>query len=87
MTFDPADPGVVLQVSSSSYSRQVFEVPSGKMVTEPTATERITWATWTRWVCQNQLLLDTCHTWTSCFPVSLATRFWAFGLGTQRRPT
>lgn len=38
----------LLQVSSSSYSRQVYEVPSGKMVSEQSLIEKITWATWTR---------------------------------------
>lgn len=37
-----------VQVSSSSYTRQVHEVPSGRMVTEQPVVERITWATWTR---------------------------------------
>uniref|UniRef100_UPI003AAE605C echinoderm microtubule-associated protein-like 6 n=1 Tax=Centroberyx gerrardi TaxID=166262 RepID=UPI003AAE605C len=36
-----------LQVSTSTYSRQVHEVPSGKIVTEQPVIERITWATWT----------------------------------------
>uniref|UniRef100_A0A3P8UFH2 EMAP like 6 n=1 Tax=Cynoglossus semilaevis TaxID=244447 RepID=A0A3P8UFH2_CYNSE len=36
-----------VQVSSSSYTRQVHEVPSGRMVTEQPVVERITWATWT----------------------------------------
>ena len=36
------------QVSTSTYTRQVHEVPSGKMVTEQSVFERITWATWTR---------------------------------------
>uniref|UniRef100_H3CLU3 EMAP like 6 n=2 Tax=Tetraodon nigroviridis TaxID=99883 RepID=H3CLU3_TETNG len=36
-----------IQVCSSSYSRQVYEVPSGKVVSEAAAAERITWATWT----------------------------------------
>ncbi|XP_029706344.1 echinoderm microtubule-associated protein-like 6 isoform X7 [Takifugu rubripes] len=36
-----------IQVSSSSYSRQVYEVPSGKMVSEQSVIEKITWATWT----------------------------------------
>ncbi|KAM7394852.1 hypothetical protein PAMP_021632 [Pampus punctatissimus] len=36
-----------IQVSTSTYTRQVHEVPSGKVVTEPLVIERITWATWT----------------------------------------
>ncbi|MEQ2182164.1 Echinoderm microtubule-associated protein-like 6, partial [Goodea atripinnis] len=36
-----------IQVSTSTYTRQVHEVPSGKMVTELPTIERITWATWT----------------------------------------
>uniref|UniRef100_A0A3Q1EQL2 EMAP like 6 n=1 Tax=Acanthochromis polyacanthus TaxID=80966 RepID=A0A3Q1EQL2_9TELE len=36
-----------IQVSTSTYTRQVHEVPSGKIVTELTAIERITWASWT----------------------------------------
>ncbi|CAF95572.1 unnamed protein product [Tetraodon nigroviridis] len=42
-----AHPVFALQVCSSSYSRQVYEVPSGKVVSEAAAAERITWATWT----------------------------------------
>lgn len=37
-----------LQVSTGAYKRQVFEVPSGKLVSDPIAIDRITWATWTR---------------------------------------
>uniref|UniRef100_A0A4W6DSW6 EMAP like 6 n=1 Tax=Lates calcarifer TaxID=8187 RepID=A0A4W6DSW6_LATCA len=36
-----------IQVSTSTYTRQVHEVPSGKIVTEQSVLERITWATWT----------------------------------------
>ncbi|KAM4607535.1 echinoderm microtubule-associated protein-like 6 isoform 3-T3 [Polymixia lowei] len=36
-----------IQVSTGSYKRQVHEVPSGKMVTDQTVIDRITWATWT----------------------------------------
>ncbi|XP_068177719.1 echinoderm microtubule-associated protein-like 6 isoform X2 [Antennarius striatus] len=36
-----------LQVSTSTYTRQVHEVPSGKIVTEQSVCEKITWATWT----------------------------------------
>ncbi|XP_034721974.1 echinoderm microtubule-associated protein-like 6, partial [Etheostoma cragini] len=36
-----------IQVSGSTYTRQVHEVPSGKMVSDQSVSERITWATWT----------------------------------------
>ncbi|XP_077381857.1 echinoderm microtubule-associated protein-like 6 isoform X7 [Festucalex cinctus] len=36
-----------IQVSTSAYARQVHEVPSGKIVSEASQVERITWATWT----------------------------------------
>uniref|UniRef100_A0A8C8JSK0 Echinoderm microtubule-associated protein-like 6 n=1 Tax=Oncorhynchus tshawytscha TaxID=74940 RepID=A0A8C8JSK0_ONCTS len=36
-----------IEVSTGTYSRQVHEVPSGKMVAEQSVIERITWATWT----------------------------------------
>ncbi|KAM9364927.1 echinoderm microtubule-associated protein-like 6 [Pholidichthys leucotaenia] len=36
-----------IQVSTGAYRRLVFEVPSGRMVSEQTAVDRITWATWT----------------------------------------
>uniref|UniRef100_A0A3B3IJQ9 EMAP like 6 n=1 Tax=Oryzias latipes TaxID=8090 RepID=A0A3B3IJQ9_ORYLA len=36
-----------IQVSTSTYTRQVHEVPSGKVVTEQNAINRITWASWT----------------------------------------
>ncbi|XP_061843886.1 echinoderm microtubule-associated protein-like 6 isoform X4 [Nerophis lumbriciformis] len=36
-----------IQVSSSTYTRQVHQVPSGKIVAEPSTIDRITWATWT----------------------------------------
>lgn len=39
---------VCLQVSTGNYKRQVHEMPSGKIVTEQTVIDRITWATWTR---------------------------------------
>jgi len=39
---------VFLQVSTGAYKRQVFEVPSGKVVNDQTTIDRITWATWTR---------------------------------------
>lgn len=37
------------QISTGAYKRLVYEVPSGKQVTEQTHIDRITWATWTRW--------------------------------------
>jgi len=36
-----------LQVSTGCYKRHVYEVPSGKPVTDQAAMDRITWATWT----------------------------------------
>ncbi|TKS67941.1 Echinoderm microtubule-associated protein-like 6 [Collichthys lucidus] len=36
-----------IQVCTSTYTRQVHEVPSGKIITEQCVFERITWATWT----------------------------------------
>jgi len=36
------------QVSTGAYKRLVYEVPSGKLVTEQIHIDRITWATWTR---------------------------------------
>ncbi|GLD62631.1 echinoderm microtubule-associated protein-like 6 isoform X1 [Lates japonicus] len=36
-----------IQVSTGVYKRQVFEVPSGKLVSDQTVIDRITWATWT----------------------------------------
>uniref|UniRef100_A0A8C4H6J2 EMAP like 6 n=1 Tax=Dicentrarchus labrax TaxID=13489 RepID=A0A8C4H6J2_DICLA len=36
-----------IQVSTGAYKRQVFEVPSGKLVSDQTIIDRITWATWT----------------------------------------
>ncbi|XP_034150083.1 echinoderm microtubule-associated protein-like 6 isoform X2 [Esox lucius] len=36
-----------IEVSTGTYSRQVHEVPSGKLLVEQSVTERITWATWT----------------------------------------
>uniref|UniRef100_A0A673BND2 EMAP like 6 n=1 Tax=Sphaeramia orbicularis TaxID=375764 RepID=A0A673BND2_9TELE len=41
-----ADSGYI-QVSTGAYKRQVFEVPSGKLVNDQTVIDRITWATWT----------------------------------------
>lgn len=37
------------QISTGAYKRLVYEVPSGKQVTEQTHVDRITWSTWTRW--------------------------------------
>lgn len=37
------------QISTGAYKRLVYEVPSGKQVTEQIHIDRITWATWTRW--------------------------------------
>lgn len=37
------------QISTGAYKRLVYEVPSGKQVTEQTHIDRITWSTWTRW--------------------------------------
>ncbi|TDH01611.1 hypothetical protein EPR50_G00182120 [Perca flavescens] len=36
-----------IQVSTGAYKRQVFAVPSGKLVSDQTIIDRITWATWT----------------------------------------
>ncbi|XP_033874936.2 echinoderm microtubule-associated protein-like 6 isoform X2 [Acipenser ruthenus] len=36
-----------IEVSTGAYKRQVHEVPMGKIVTEQSLIERITWATWT----------------------------------------
>lgn len=36
-----------IQVGTSSYCRQIHEVPSGKAVTDPAVIEMITWASWT----------------------------------------
>ncbi|PWA20112.1 hypothetical protein CCH79_00017699, partial [Gambusia affinis] len=36
-----------LQVSTGAYRRLVFEVPSGKLLSDQSAIDRITWATWT----------------------------------------
>ncbi|XP_045921154.1 echinoderm microtubule-associated protein-like 6 [Micropterus dolomieu] len=36
-----------IQVSTGAYKRQVFEVPSGKLMSDQTIIDRITWATWT----------------------------------------
>ncbi|CAI9582753.1 unnamed protein product [Staurois parvus] len=36
-----------VQVSTGCYKRLVYEVPSGKLLTEQAVIDRITWATWT----------------------------------------
>uniref|UniRef100_A0A3Q4GGM9 EMAP like 5 n=1 Tax=Neolamprologus brichardi TaxID=32507 RepID=A0A3Q4GGM9_NEOBR len=36
-----------VQISTGAYKRLVYEVPSGKQVTEQSYIDRITWATWT----------------------------------------
>ncbi|MEQ2196070.1 Echinoderm microtubule-associated protein-like 6, partial [Xenoophorus captivus] len=41
-----ADSGYI-QVSTGAYKRLVFEVPSGKVLSDQTSIDRITWATWT----------------------------------------
>lgn len=38
----------MLQISTGAYKRLVYEVPSGKQVTEQTHIDRITWTSWTR---------------------------------------
>uniref|UniRef100_A0AAZ1XHH1 HELP domain-containing protein n=1 Tax=Oreochromis aureus TaxID=47969 RepID=A0AAZ1XHH1_OREAU len=38
---------VFKQISTGAYKRLVYEVPSGKQVTEQSYIDRITWATWT----------------------------------------
>ncbi|NWR32170.1 EMAL5 protein, partial [Tachuris rubrigastra] len=35
------------KVSTGSYKRQVYEVPSGKQLVDQAVIDRITWATWT----------------------------------------
>ncbi|XP_032820802.2 echinoderm microtubule-associated protein-like 6 isoform X1 [Petromyzon marinus] len=39
--------GRYIQVSTGAYRRVVYEVPTGKPVTEQTVVDRITWASWT----------------------------------------
>lgn len=39
---------VISKVSTGSYKRQVYEVPSGKQLVDQAVIDRITWATWTR---------------------------------------
>ncbi|NXX49341.1 EMAL5 protein, partial [Tricholaema leucomelas] len=38
---------VISKVSTGSYKRQVYEVPSGKQLVDQALIDRITWATWT----------------------------------------
>ncbi|NWS99094.1 EMAL5 protein, partial [Mionectes macconnelli] len=38
---------VFSKVSTGSYKRQVYEVPSGKQLVDQAVIDRITWATWT----------------------------------------
>ncbi|NXN27448.1 EMAL5 protein, partial [Nycticryphes semicollaris] len=38
---------VISKVSTGSYKRQVYEVPSGKQLLDQAVIDRITWATWT----------------------------------------
>ncbi|NXY42531.1 EMAL5 protein, partial [Ceuthmochares aereus] len=38
---------VISKVSTGSYKRQVYEVPSGKQLVDQAVIDRITWATWT----------------------------------------
>lgn len=39
---------IISKVSTGSYKRQVYEVPSGKQLVDQAVIDRITWATWTR---------------------------------------
>lgn len=48
MQMDFSADSAYVQVSTGAYKRLVYEVPSGKQVTEQTHVDRITWATWTR---------------------------------------
>ncbi|NXF01459.1 EMAL5 protein, partial [Smithornis capensis] len=38
---------IISKVSTGSYKRQVYEVPSGKQLVDQAVIDRITWATWT----------------------------------------
>ncbi|NXC87436.1 EMAL5 protein, partial [Cercotrichas coryphoeus] len=38
---------ITSKVSTGSYKRQVYEVPSGKQLVDQAVIDRITWATWT----------------------------------------
>uniref|UniRef100_A0A3Q2XCV2 EMAP like 5 n=1 Tax=Hippocampus comes TaxID=109280 RepID=A0A3Q2XCV2_HIPCM len=47
MQMDFSADSMYIQVSTGAYKRLVYEVPSGKQVTEQSHIDRITWATWT----------------------------------------
>ncbi|XP_068597059.1 echinoderm microtubule-associated protein-like 6 [Brachionichthys hirsutus] len=47
MQLDFSADSCYIQVSTGAYKRQVFEVPSGKLMVDQTVIDRITWATWT----------------------------------------
>ncbi|XP_037097720.1 echinoderm microtubule-associated protein-like 5 isoform X2 [Syngnathus acus] len=47
MQMDFSADSMYIQVSTGAYKRLVYEVPSGKQITEQTHIDRITWATWT----------------------------------------
>ena len=41
---------VLFKVGTGAYKRLLYEVPKGKPVTDTATTDKITWATWTRFV-------------------------------------
>nr|XP_033966852.1 echinoderm microtubule-associated protein-like 5 isoform X2 [Pseudochaenichthys georgianus] len=47
MQMDFSADSCYVQISTGSYKRLAYEVPSGKQVTEQSQIDRITWATWT----------------------------------------
>ncbi|XP_016405479.1 echinoderm microtubule-associated protein-like 5, partial [Sinocyclocheilus rhinocerous] len=47
MQMDFSADSCYVQLSTGAYKRVVYEVPSGKQVTEQAVIDRITWATWT----------------------------------------
>ncbi|XP_035283834.1 echinoderm microtubule-associated protein-like 5 isoform X4 [Anguilla anguilla] len=47
MQMDFSADSCFVQLSTGAYKRLVYEVPSGKQVTEQAVIDRITWATWT----------------------------------------
>nr|XP_046163640.1 echinoderm microtubule-associated protein-like 5 isoform X2 [Oncorhynchus gorbuscha] len=47
MQMDFSADSCYVQISTGAYKRLVYEVPSGKHVTEQSVIDRITWATWT----------------------------------------
>ncbi|CAG10611.1 unnamed protein product, partial [Tetraodon nigroviridis] len=47
MQMDFSADSAYVQISTGAYKRLVYEVPSGKQVTEQTHVDRITWTTWT----------------------------------------